>query len=91
MDVAAPGNRHKATSFGWPMVWDTTGRCYLYTPRPNRILHLDSKEDSNPHEMTRDIGLQIIKDKFDKYLHRGCLPTMLKKQALERQSLMTSS
>ena len=85
MDVAAPGNRHKATTFGWPMVWDTNGRCYPYTPRPNGILHLDSDEDSNPHKMTREIGLQIIKDKFDKYLHLGCVPTALEKNTLIRQ------
>ena len=87
MDVAAPGNRHKATVFGWPMVWDTTGRCYLYTPRPNGIPHYESDEDSNPHQMSREIGLQIIKDKFDRYLHLGCVPTELEKRTLTHQRL----
>ena len=53
MDVATSDNKHKATSFGWPMVWDTAGRCYLYTPRANVILHIDSDTDSNPHKMSR--------------------------------------
>ena len=87
MDVAGPGNRHKATIFGWPMVWDTAGRCYLYTPRPNGVPHYDSDEDSNPHQMSREIGLQTIKDKFDKYLHLGCVPTESKKRTLTRQRL----
>ena len=84
MDVATSDNKRKATSFGWPMVWDTAGQCYLYTPRANGILHIDSDVDSNPQKMPRTVGLKSIKDKFDEYLHLGSTPNVLERRALER-------
>ena len=76
MDVATSDNKHKATDFGWLMVWDTAGQCYLYAPRANGILHIDSDTDSNPQKMPRTVGLQNIKDKFDEYLHLGSTPNV---------------
>ena len=61
-----------ATRYGWPIVWDTNGRCYMYTPRENRLLHMD--EDDNPHLTAITIALQLIEGKFDNYHHLGSTP-----------------
>ena len=54
------GSQREAVPYGWPIVWDLTGKCYMYTPRANGVLHIDDDVDSNPHMMTREIGIKLI-------------------------------
>ena len=81
IDVADQCNNKEATTCGWPLVWDTIGRCYMYTARDNRILQIDSDDDANPHMMTREIALQVIADKFDDYHHLGSKPNIMERRA----------
>ena len=42
IDVGSHDSIDKAKQHGWPIVWDFTGHCYVYTPRDDGILPTDA-------------------------------------------------
>ena len=60
IEVGSHDSIDKAKQHGWPIVWDLTGHCYVYTPCDDGILHMDAIDNHNPTELTREVGLKTI-------------------------------
>ena len=46
IDVGSHDLTTRTRQPGWPIVWDVTGRCYVYTPRDDGIMHMDTEENA---------------------------------------------
>ena len=57
---------------GWPVVWGEDNMAYLFTPRPNGELFIDTPD--NPYKLIRALAIIVLYDCWDEFRHVGQAP-----------------